>query len=307
MRVNAGMGYRWSSAGPDVMGNSCDVGPYRAARLAAVAAQAARRLTLPDEGLVALRVEGETAPPKLVITGPGGRRIVSPSEAGAIEDGRYVIVEDPAERVTHVLNVEPRGGSWTLETQPGSSPIADVRRADTAEPPTVVGDVGGRGSSRVLGYAYAAGGHEVTFVERSDDLSEGKGPRTGGGQAVPRTEGRARGPRPPAVRSPPLHPRRGRGRDAQHLRGREQRRDRAGRAPRRDVPGGGRSPPAAAAQSAPSAPRQHRDRHVARPCRTPKGRRARRAGVRPGGLARPPGSTEPRGPARRSPADEGGA
>jgi hypothetical protein len=109
-----------------------------------------------------------------VTTGPGVRWIVSPTEAGAIEDGRYAIVEEPAERVTHVLIAEPRAGGWTVETQPGSSPIAEVRRAETDEPPTVVADVGGRGDSRVLGYAYVAGGREVTFVERSDDRSEVK-------------------------------------------------------------------------------------------------------------------------------------
>jgi hypothetical protein len=174
LTVSGGLGYAWSSAKLDVLGNSCDLGPYRAVRLGAAAAQGGRRLTLPAEALVALRVEGTTAPPKLVITGPGGRRIVSPSEPGAIEDGRYVIAEDAEERATHVLIVEPQAGTWTLETQPGSSPIADVRRAETAEPPTVVAGVGGRGSSRVLGYAYAAEAHEITFVERSDDRSEAK-------------------------------------------------------------------------------------------------------------------------------------
>ena len=172
--VRGGVGYSWAPDKLDVMGNSCDVGPYRAARIAATAAQDGRRLTLRDEALVALRVEGTTAPPKLVITGPDGRRIVSPSEAGDIVDGSHVIVEDPAERATHVLIVKPRAGNWTLETQPGSSPIADVRRADSDDPATVVGRVGGRGFRRVLGYAYAVDGQEVTFVERSDDRSEAK-------------------------------------------------------------------------------------------------------------------------------------
>jgi hypothetical protein len=109
-----------------------------------------------------------------VLTGPGGRRIASPAAAGAIEEGSYAIVEDPAERVTHVLIAEPRRGEWTLETQVGSSAVASVSRAETDEPPTVVGDVGGRGDDRVLGYAYAADGHELTFVERSADRSEVK-------------------------------------------------------------------------------------------------------------------------------------
>jgi hypothetical protein len=174
LQVSGGMGYAWSAPKPDVLGNSCDVGPYRAARVAAAAAQGGRRLRLRDQGLVALRIEGTTAPPKLVITGPDGRRIVSPSEAGDIVDGSHVIVEEPAERATHVLIVKPRAGSWTIETQPGSSPIADVRRAGTDEPATVVGRVGGRGSSRVLGYAYAVEGDDITFVERSDDHSEVK-------------------------------------------------------------------------------------------------------------------------------------
>ena len=101
--ARAGLGYRWGGS-VDVMGDSCDVGPYRAVRSAAVAAQQGRsRITLPDEAMVALRVEGRTAPPKLVIRGPGGRRIVSPSEDGQIEKGRYAIAEEPAERATHVV------------------------------------------------------------------------------------------------------------------------------------------------------------------------------------------------------------
>ena len=174
LSVRGGLGYRWSPARFDVMGNSCDVGPYRAVRIAAAAAQGGHRLTLRDEPLVALRVEGRAAPPKLVITGPGGRRIVSPSGAGDIEDDSHVIVEEPAERVTHVLIAEPRAGTWTIDTQPGSSPIVDVRRAETDEPSTVVADVGGRGRSRVLGYSYVAEGNDVTFVERSNDRSEVK-------------------------------------------------------------------------------------------------------------------------------------
>jgi hypothetical protein len=172
--VKGGMGYTWAPGKLDVMGNSCDVGPYRAARIAATAAQDSRRLTLRDEAMVALRVEGTTAPPKLVITGPDGRRIVSPSEAADIVDGSHVIVEEPEERATHVLIVKPRAGTWTVDTQPGSSPIADVRRADSDDPATVVARVGGRGQRRVLGYAYAVDHQEITFVERSDDRSEAK-------------------------------------------------------------------------------------------------------------------------------------
>ncbi len=171
LRVSGGLGYRWTPAQLNVMGNSCDVGPYRATRTLAISAQE-RGITMPDEPAVALRIEGADAPPKVVLTGPGGRRIASPAEAGAIEEGRYVIVEDAAENVTHVLIAEPRAGRWTLETQPGSSAVAEVHRAETDEPPTVVADVGGRGDRRVLGYAYAATGHEVTFVERGDDRSE---------------------------------------------------------------------------------------------------------------------------------------
>jgi hypothetical protein len=173
-RLRAGLGYRWGGS-VDVMGNSCDVGPYRAVRSAAAAGQERRRsITLPDEAMVALRVEGRTAPPKLVIRGPGGRRIVSPSEDGQIEKGRYAIAEEPAERATHVVIARPRAGRWTIEAQRGSSAIADVGLAETDEPPTVQAAVGGRGRKRVLGYAYHAEGHGITFVERSADRSEVK-------------------------------------------------------------------------------------------------------------------------------------
>ena len=174
LRVRGGLGYRWGGSGPDVMGGSCDVAPYRAVRSAVVSAAGERTLRLPDEPVVALRIEGTTRPPKVSVTGPGGRRIASPAAAGVIDQGSHVIAEDPQARTTQVLIAHPRPGRWTIAPQPGSAPIADVQRAGTRERPTVVADVGGAGSRRVLAYAYDAQRQEITFVERSDDRSETK-------------------------------------------------------------------------------------------------------------------------------------
>ena len=155
--VRAGLGQRWSPSRFDLMGAACDIGPYRTARGAIAAANGERRLVLPDEPAIALRVAGAGAPPKLVVTGPDGRRIASPRAPGDIDDDSHVLVEDPQQRVTHLVIERPEPGRWTIATQRGFS-ITGVQRAETVEPPTIVADVGVRRGRYVLAYAHAVTG-----------------------------------------------------------------------------------------------------------------------------------------------------
>jgi hypothetical protein len=171
--VRAGLGQRWSPSRFDLMGSACDVGPYRAVRAAIASQSGERRLDLPNEPAVALRVEGTGAPPKVVVTGPDGRRIGSPTAAARIDEGSHVIVEDPREDVTHVVIARPEPGRWTIAPRRGSE-ITGLTKAQTLEHPTVVADVGFRRGRYVLAYAHAADRREITFVERSDGASEAK-------------------------------------------------------------------------------------------------------------------------------------
>jgi hypothetical protein len=198
VRLAAGLGYKWGARGPDVLGNSCDLGPYRAARSAVVSAAGDRTVIFGREPGVGVRLKGVTAPPEVVLVGPDGRRISTPAALGRIDQGDSVIAKDPETRVTEVLVAHPTPGRWTIHPKPGSSKIAGVELSQTEEPPTVIADVGGHGRHRVLGYTYSTEGQEITFVERTPGRDEPKTIGRAAGKPCP-TEGDG-----PADRGRPL-------------------------------------------------------------------------------------------------------
>jgi hypothetical protein len=173
-RLAAGLGYKWGARLPDLLGNSCDLGPYRAARSAVVSAAGDRTVVFGNEPGVGVRIKGVTAPPEVVLIGPDGRRISTPAAQGRIDKGEDVIAKDPEKLVTKMLVAHPVPGRWTIHLKPGSSKIADVELSQTEEPPTVIAAVGGRGRHRELGYTYSSEGQEITFVERTPGRDEPK-------------------------------------------------------------------------------------------------------------------------------------
>jgi hypothetical protein len=168
--LRAGFGYRWAGRVLTVMGQSCDVGPYRATR-ARVAQAGPTRLAFDGDDPVVIRIDGDGGAPDVALTGPGGFRITTPLvPSGAPGDARHILLQDEENDATYVALRKPRG-SWSLEPMPGSAPIRGVQTADVLKPAKVSARVTGRGAARTLSWRLRPQpGQRVRFVEDGPDV-----------------------------------------------------------------------------------------------------------------------------------------
>ena len=159
-----GFGRRWNDPEMEAMSDSCDVGPYRET---ATAAQAGSPGVTIRRGtrLAVLSARGDGAPPKIVVTGPGGARFETPAGPEGVRDGGNLLVQDPRTSTTHVVLRDPAPGRWSVS--------GSVTRLDVAEglpPVRIRAKVRGKGARRTL--SWNAGplpfGQRLTFVERAD-------------------------------------------------------------------------------------------------------------------------------------------
>jgi hypothetical protein len=114
------------------------------------------------------RIVGRTAPPKVVVVGPGGRRI----EASQLVEARdHAAFQMPHERTTYVVVRNPQAGAWRISTLPDSSAIARVASAGPLPDRLASGAVRGRGIFRTLEYRLSGPrSFAVTFVERGQNV-----------------------------------------------------------------------------------------------------------------------------------------
>lgn len=173
-RVRAGAGYYWPTKTVSLMGDSCDVGPYRTLRPSLATQRPAGALD--EEGIpvvvsprtpaLSVQVTGTEGAPRVQLVGPGDHVFIEPTSGDEVRRG-VVFASDPARRTVAVEIADPAPGTW--EVQPVDAPmstIAGVQVAAVAEPPTIVAAVGGSGVQDSLGYAYqAAPGYTITFYE----------------------------------------------------------------------------------------------------------------------------------------------
>lgn len=178
--ARAGAGYKWGNgSNVDVMGSSCDVGPYRATKSSIAAAGDLATVHLARAPAVALKVTGLGRPPNVSVTGPNGEQIVA-NAAGQLKRGKYYYLEDPQTNATSVMIVDPAPGTWTIRALPGSSPIVNVSQAPVSPDPLAVGQVYGSGSNRVFAYeAETAPGLTTTFWERGINYEQELGTAKG--------------------------------------------------------------------------------------------------------------------------------
>jgi hypothetical protein len=179
VRVRAGAGHRWGG-GVDVMGQSCDVGSYRATRSAYSVASRATTVHLPRAVGIVLRMKGKGAPPKVVLVGPHGRRIDATSK-GELRRDDHFFVENDADDTTTVFVAHPTGGAWRIREQPGSARVVSVSQALAHPDPSVAARVLRRpGGGRLLEYALETDpDHEVTLFDRGPGYQRDLG-RAGG-------------------------------------------------------------------------------------------------------------------------------
>lgn len=166
LRIRGGIGYRWSGGAPSLMGDSCDVGPFRTARTARASAAGAYNLTVPaGTPALVLQAKGLAGPPGVELIAPNGARFTSPAAPAKIVSLRDLFTKDRLNATTEVVISNPVAGTWTVRGLPGSV-ITAVREASVDRPLTIVAGVGGTGFKRVLSYSYQAEPlHATRFVE----------------------------------------------------------------------------------------------------------------------------------------------
>jgi hypothetical protein len=123
---------------------------YEGPPVARTAQAGATTFTVPaGQRAVSVEVTGAGAVPSVALVGPGGQRIVpGPPAAGATA---FAIPAAVNNQLIVALKA-PAAGTWRVEAQPGSAPVAGVRAALPAAPITVRGSLRGRGRSRTLRY-----------------------------------------------------------------------------------------------------------------------------------------------------------
>ena len=187
IQLKAGFGFRYGES-VDLLGNSCDFAPYEATKvrpasvagrtvwdgLARAAAATLTQRIAPRTKATTFRIHGTNGPPKVVLRGPRGIVIRSPTtRRGKQVKGSYLLAENKSDGTTSVLLVNPAPGLWTITAAPGAkSKPTTVDRSDFAGPPVFAGSVRRSGGRQVFTMAYAAPrGATVSLVERGKGIA----------------------------------------------------------------------------------------------------------------------------------------
>lgn len=197
IHLQAGVGYKYGGR-VDLLGGSCDLSPYAAARSASTARAAAAGAGLSETvrsgaKAVTLRVHGTNGPPKIVVHGPGGTTITSPAAARAVQEkGHYMLAENASDGTTSVLLIKPAAGTWTVTAAPGAeSTPTRLDRADYQAPSVLFGQTRRHGGRRQVAVQYAVpAGASVRLVERGRGIGRTlvksvRGTRCRGTRALP--------------------------------------------------------------------------------------------------------------------------
>ncbi len=172
--ITAGFGYDWGASSVDLLGGSCDFSAYEPAdAFSARAADGTTKLSTKVASgteAVALRIHGTHGPPQIVVHGPNGVKISSPTK-GIMKrlKGHYMLIENKTDDTADLMLVRPAAGTWTISQAPHSaSSLKTMDRASLEEPPTFGAHVAAKGSRRVLQVAYAVpAGTKVRLVEHA--------------------------------------------------------------------------------------------------------------------------------------------
>ncbi len=180
--VDFGAGYKWGPTalwGPallaniDIMWHSCSVSGYQpagaaaaGARATAVAAGVPRSFTV-RSGLPSMVVAGvgDSAPPHVVLTGPGHVRMVS-ARTGPVRSSRGLIFHVPSRKTTFFVVKHPAAGRWQITPLADSSRLIRAGHGDGLPVPSIHGRVTGHGATRTFAYhVKPLPGQTVSFEE----------------------------------------------------------------------------------------------------------------------------------------------
>jgi virginiamycin B lyase len=176
----------------DILVSGCNVSAWQLipnqAGAARAGVHAAASVTEPAGQKVALiGLQGQGGAPKVVLDGPGGKKIDAFSD-GISTDGGALIVRQAATGHTLVEIPHAAAGTWTVTPMAGSAPVQFVEKAHALPVPKVQARVTGRGLARVLHYRFTRQpGLAVRFFEGVDGGEQPIGPN-----AVKNTSGTIR-------------------------------------------------------------------------------------------------------------------
>ena len=168
--VSVGFTYLWDPPKLSPYLVACDLAELKEDGQAKVkAAGAAAGVDLPAGAKGAIIVTGTSGSPRVRVTAPGGETLVGPSDQSkARANGRFTIFYRPGAKQTYIYVNEPEAGRYTIDPEPGSSPIAKVATAGDRPAVSATAKVGGKGRRRTLSYLVdAKSGETVTFAEQS--------------------------------------------------------------------------------------------------------------------------------------------
>jgi hypothetical protein len=173
--LRSGFGYRWKSGSVNMLGSSCDFGPYRAQRTAGLSAVGDKKLHIgKGTPAVALQLKGAAdQPPTVTLTGPDGTKYELPAgEQGKQFDGGSMIIKNPTTGSTEVMLVQPKAGTWTISTPDGSPKVTAVLTSAYDPPATVTASVHAvRGGVQRINSAYTLPeGATLSFVEKGNGV-----------------------------------------------------------------------------------------------------------------------------------------
>ena len=158
----------------DPMLTSCDIDQYRSIHMRGSTELGAREqqanttftVTRGERELV-VGVVGQGGVPRATLHGPGGVTIALPT-AGALHTSTQLAFPSTSDATAWFAVEPPAPGTWTIDLQPGSVPIADVHLGHAVPPPAVRGTVHHERAGWRLDYRVTRRpGQVVTFAERA--------------------------------------------------------------------------------------------------------------------------------------------
>lgn len=169
IRVKAGGGTKWSDPTDiKVVAGRCGFNRYRS--VGARAAAAGTFAVTEAMPAMTVRLAGRSAPPRVRVTGPGFD-VSSPEGGGStLQDGSFALIEDRGTNSTHLVLINRRPGTYSVDALDSENPVTAIETADLARPFTWTAKVRrARKGRRVLRLRYRKpAGTTIKLVERGE-------------------------------------------------------------------------------------------------------------------------------------------
>lgn len=180
--ISAGAAYLWSQGSFDLFAG-CNLKPYKSINSAQASATSATFKIAKGLPEANVKIDGQGAPPRVVLTSPSGETLSSPNPPGASAQNALGALgpSDYAEASFAALP-KPQAGTWRVDLLPGSSQIESVAVAEGLPDVKITAKVKKRGGrKRLLAYkAKKIDGQKIRFYEVGKGVSKRLGTIKGG-------------------------------------------------------------------------------------------------------------------------------